>query len=284
MKKRLFHLALLLCLAGTCAQSTSAQTLRFLATPYRVNEGDAVQFTSFETVNSSGTDGGLFRRANPADAGRTHDDKLVFKLVLILASEEGLQQSEDILTGGGMHAQTDDAAVVGEWQHRPIAEVPVQCDQHPALRNSLLENLRIVRTAKADIACLHNLVTERAKLDGRFLAEHLVQEQTHGSSGSGEFGELGVQHALLGESQRRLDVRPRQGGKAAEDGVPRFTGRQLVQDDLHRDARAFDDGAAATDPGIDFNSFLHGSTLPHAGQGFKPPLPRINLQAWRLSC
>jgi len=42
------------CLLLLCAASLSAtaQTLRFYATPYRVNEGDAVQFTYVETTNT----------------------------------------------------------------------------------------------------------------------------------------------------------------------------------------------------------------------------------------
>lgn len=42
----------ILCLACLAVLSASAQTLRFYATPYRVNEGDAVQFTYLETTNT----------------------------------------------------------------------------------------------------------------------------------------------------------------------------------------------------------------------------------------
>ena len=269
---------------GCLAATATAQTLRFPAPPSRVNEGDAVQFTYLEPVNATDANCRLLSRAYPAGSGRAHDDKLVFKLPFILSSEEGLEQAEDIFAGRRMHPKSDDATVAGERQHSPITKVPVQGNQHAGLRNSLLEDFRIVRTAQSDITRLHDIMTECTKLNGHLLPEHLIQEQSHDSSGSGEFGELRVEDALLGEAQGGLNVSPCQGRKTGEDGVPGFTCRQLVEDDLDWNSGALDDRAAAADPGIDFNSFLHGLTFSHFGRVFKPLLPPMNAPNWRLSC
>jgi len=94
----------------------------------------------------------------------------------------------------------------------------------------------------------------------------------------------GVFSSKLCEAQGGLDVRAGQRGKAGENVVPRFTGRELIEDDCDWNASALDDRAAATDPGVDFDSFLHELTFSHSGWGFKPLLPTVNSPNWRLSC
>ena len=88
--------------------------------------------------------------------------------------------------------------------------------------------------------------------------EHLVEVKAHGHSSHAGGGDFRVQHRVTGVVQGRSNVRARQFRVAAKQGIPVLIVGQLFQNDGHRNPRALDDGLAAADSRVDFNTLVHG--------------------------
>ena len=148
---------------------------------------------------------------------------MVYERRRVAARKKGLKEPEDIVGGGRMYAQANDPAMAGQRKHCSIAKVSIQSDQDARLQDGPLKEIRIIRATQSYFAGPHDIMAQGPKPHRQRVSEHLVQEQAHVRSGVRGFGELGMEHALLGKAQSSLHIRARQLGKPSENRVPGFS-------------------------------------------------------------
>jgi hypothetical protein len=182
---------------------------------------------------------------------------VIGKLCGLAASKQRFQDPQHIFRAGGMNFHADHSWMRLQGQDGPVAKMAVQGDKSSPVSDGLSENIRVVRPAQSDFTSPDNVMAQHAQLLGQFHPEHLIQKKSHEGSGRNEFGDLRVDDTGFGKAQDCLNVGAGEFRVALEQGVPGFPIGKLAENDRHRYARAFNDGAAATYARIEFDAIVH---------------------------
>jgi len=201
----------------------------------------------------------LVGRAYPTHPVGRNDDQPVTEIRLRSVPKQRHQQRCDVLSRRWMGLDADYAAMFREREHDPVTKVLVQRDEDSALAHGPVEYQPVVGAGLSNFRGADHVMAVRPQEICKFRPQHLVQVEAHNGSGRFQRTEFSVQHSVTGVIQDRLDVRTLQLGIAAQYGIPRFAGGQLLQNCRHRNPRAFDHRLPAANARVNLNSPIHGT-------------------------
>jgi hypothetical protein len=248
---------------GACAPQLQTQTVRITRNACLCVAGRqaAAPASPLPCANSRSSSQRplLVGRAYPTHPVGRNDDQPVTEIRLRSVPKQRHQQRCDVLSRRWMGLDADYAAMFREREHDPVTKVLVQRDEDSALAHGPVEYQPVVGAGLSNFRGADHVMAVRPQEICKFRPQHLVQVEAHNGSGRFQRTEFSVQHSVTGVIQDRLDVRTLQLGIAAQYGIPRFAGGQLLQNCRHRNPRAFDHRLPAANARVNLNSPIHGT-------------------------